>query len=528
MRRYEAERRRADELESVQEVARAALCDPRPRRAAAPRRPASPAPGGGRHDRRRRGRRRRVRLPLRARHRRPGPGGQPRARRTGGARPELLRESLGAPGVEVCALEVARPAPPAPSSRLAGRRSTRPLAACSRPSRARSPSRSSTPGAVPAEREQPARPPPGGPPPPTRPRGRGRAAGHRGPGGRADEDRARTPRRGRAGPDRPRRFTCVRWRTTWSPRDPRSDRGAPAVGRRGLGRHPRARGTPASRPRSSEHGLVDAIDEQAAQLRAAGLAVDVDLRGIDPALGRRDETVLFRVVQEALTNVARHSGASARSVVVERPRRPGAPGRGGRRHGFDPSAPTARLGLAGIRERVEMIGGRLRIESTPRCRDRRRGRRGDASEPDRTVRILLVDDHAVLRAGAASAPGARGRPRAGGRGGDARRRRSARCRGCAPDVVVIDIEMPGIGGLEGAARIRERAPDARVLVLSMHDQARDVRQAFEAGADGYLRRPRPTRIWSGRSARSRRVSGTSTRRWARPSRRRRPPARSTS
>ena len=46
--------------------------------------------------------------------------------------------------------------------------------------------------------------------------------------------------------------------------------------------------------------------------------------------------------------------------------------------------------------------------------------------------------------------------------------------------------MPGMGGLEGAAKIRERAPDARILFLSMHDQARDVRQAFDAGADGYL------------------------------------------
>ncbi len=46
--------------------------------------------------------------------------------------------------------------------------------------------------------------------------------------------------------------------------------------------------------------------------------------------------------------------------------------------------------------------------------------------------------------------------------------------------------MPGMGGLAGAAKIRERAPDARILFLSMHDQARDVRQAFDAGADGYL------------------------------------------
>jgi two-component system response regulator NreC len=101
------------------------------------------------------------------------------------------------------------------------------------------------------------------------------------------------------------------------------------------------------------------------------------------------------------------------------------------------------------------------------------------------IRIMLVDDHAVLRSGlrlllereeglepvgeAATAEDAiRALPR------------------LRPDVVVLDIEMPGMGGLEGAARIRERAPDARILFLSMHDQARDVRQAFDAGADGYL------------------------------------------
>ena len=55
-----------------------------------------------------------------------------------------------------------------------------------------------------------------------------------------------------------------------------------------------------------------------------------------------------------------------------------------------------------------------------------------------------------------------------------------------PDVVVIDVEMPGMGGVEGAARIRERAPGTRVLGLSMPDQPHDVRRAFDAGADVYL------------------------------------------
>ena len=101
------------------------------------------------------------------------------------------------------------------------------------------------------------------------------------------------------------------------------------------------------------------------------------------------------------------------------------------------------------------------------------------------VRILLVDDHAVLRSGlrlllereegldpvgeAETAEDAvRSLPR------------------LRPDVVVIDVEMPGMGGIDGASRIKERAPETRVLVLSMHDRAQDVRRAFDAGADGYL------------------------------------------
>jgi signal transduction histidine kinase len=114
-----------------------------------------------------------------------------------------------------------------------------------------------------------------------------------------------------------------------------------------------------------EHGLADAIEEQAARLRRAGVAVDVELRGVDASLPEEVQTVVFRVAQEAMTNIARHSHATHASVVVSAHE-----GRvrlvvedDGR--GFDPTAPTSRFGLAGIQERVKMLGGQLRIESSP-------------------------------------------------------------------------------------------------------------------------------------------------------------------
>lgn len=55
-----------------------------------------------------------------------------------------------------------------------------------------------------------------------------------------------------------------------------------------------------------------------------------------------------------------------------------------------------------------------------------------------------------------------------------------------PDVVVLDISMPGVSGLEVAGRLRARSPDTRILILSMHDQAEYVLESVRAGAHGYL------------------------------------------
>jgi DNA-binding NarL/FixJ family response regulator len=55
-----------------------------------------------------------------------------------------------------------------------------------------------------------------------------------------------------------------------------------------------------------------------------------------------------------------------------------------------------------------------------------------------------------------------------------------------PDVVVLDISMPGESGLQVAARLRQRSPLPRVLILSMHDNAEYVLESVRAGADGYL------------------------------------------
>ena len=101
------------------------------------------------------------------------------------------------------------------------------------------------------------------------------------------------------------------------------------------------------------------------------------------------------------------------------------------------------------------------------------------------IAVMLVDDHAVVRMGFRllidAAPDMRVVAEAESGEDAVRRIEEARA-----DVVILDISMPGIGGLEAVHRILARAPQARILVLSAHEDAMHARRVLKAGAAGYL------------------------------------------
>src|SRR5688572_33450914 len=102
-----------------------------------------------------------------------------------------------------------------------------------------------------------------------------------------------------------------------------------------------------------------------------------------------------------------------------------------------------------------------------------------------SIRVLVVDDHAVVREGIRHIlEGEPGFAVVGeaGNAGDALRLATER----KPDVVVLDVSMPGESGLRVAPKLREAAPEARVLIMSMHDNAEYVREGVRAGASGYI------------------------------------------
>jgi DNA-binding NarL/FixJ family response regulator len=143
------------------------------------------------------------------------------------------------------------------------------------------------------------------------------------------------------------------------------------------------------------------------------------------------------------------------------------------------------VSLAGIRERVMQLGGRLEIDTSSR------GTKISVLLPlDRAsfmakTRILIADDHAVVRRGVRSIlesqPGWE-------IVGEATTGREAveQVRRLRPDVVVLGISLPELNGLEATRKIVKEAPRTKVLILTMHNSEEVTREILRAGARGVV------------------------------------------
>jgi two-component system response regulator NreC len=102
-----------------------------------------------------------------------------------------------------------------------------------------------------------------------------------------------------------------------------------------------------------------------------------------------------------------------------------------------------------------------------------------------SIRILIADDHGVLRAGLHALLNIEPDLEVVGEAADGHE--ALRLAGeLRPDIMLLDLVMPGLGGIEVARQLKKSLPDTRTLILTVHEDVGLLREAFQAGAAGYL------------------------------------------
>jgi two-component system, NarL family, response regulator LiaR len=110
---------------------------------------------------------------------------------------------------------------------------------------------------------------------------------------------------------------------------------------------------------------------------------------------------------------------------------------------------------------------------------------GSHQDPERPIRVLLVDDHAVVRKGMRALLDREAGIEVVGEAEDGEQAVHAVDR-LRPDVILMDLEMPRMGGIQATQQISANHPESRIVVLTSHAAEEDVFPALKAGAQGYL------------------------------------------
>jgi PAS domain S-box-containing protein len=273
-------------------------------------------------------------------------------------------------------------------------------------------------------------------------------------------------------------------------------------------------------------GLVPGLHWLAVEMKQRhGLQVEVKADENAEPDGEELRIFLFGAVRELLFNVVKHAGVASAAL------RASCEGEARIRIevsdqgvGFDPGGvdplggAQEAWGLFNIRERLELLGGHLEVEAAPGRGARFALLAPRSSAPiraaaalgpagavapgapvapacelaaevgprgNRKIRVLVVDDHRLLREGVMGLLQRSPDMEAVGEAQDGETAVAAALE-LRPDVVVMDIVMPGVDGIEATRRIVSALPGTRVVGLSMHEEQDMVRRMIEAGASAYL------------------------------------------
>jgi PAS domain S-box-containing protein len=278
-------------------------------------------------------------------------------------------------------------------------------------------------------------------------------------------------------------------------------------------------------PLLDESGLGSAVRWYAEGFqKRSGIHLTVD---IPTALGRLStdvETALFRVVQESLTNVHRYSGSPNAEIkifaegdelhleVVDHGRGIAA---GAVPVQLDGTASLG-VGIPGMRERLRQLDGNLEVDfgrngtrvvatvplkkpaaavseiaeyATEAAEEQARLESNVNTRGDARQRILIADDHEVMRRGVRGLLESHDEWAVCGEAFEGKEA-VVKSRELRPDLIIMDINMPGLTGIAAAQQIRRENPSAKILFFSVHESSQTVREVMNAGAQGYVAKSR--------------------------------------
>jgi PAS domain S-box-containing protein len=200
---------------------------------------------------------------------------------------------------------------------------------------------------------------------------------------------------------------------------------------------------------------------------------------------------LLRIIQEALFNTHKYAQAHSAQVIITRTDDCVQVVIADDGIGFSPHPDweeAGHFGLEIMRERAASVGGTLEVRSAPGqgtqviARLPLHGERAEPSLPP--MRVLLVDDHPLVLEGLKNLLVARGVDVVGMAGDGQEAVELARQ--LRPDVILMDVQMPGLSGPEATRRIKAELPDTKIVMLSVSAADEDLFEAVRSGADGYL------------------------------------------
>jgi len=254
--------------------------------------------------------------------------------------------------------------------------------------------------------------------------------------------------------------------------------------------------------------LSDAIRREVLRLGEQGIQASMQGEGQEPeSMDRECQLAVLRIAQEALNNTRRHSHADTLTISLMFGATSVKLQVSDDGTGFDPSLQSSEpsskgggFGMISMRERARLVGGRVEVQSTlgigtrveaeiPYQAQQKEAPTPTAStsrkEAAQGIRVLVVDDHEVVRQGIHNMLDGSAAVVVIGEAGDGDAA-VEQIRRLGPDVVLMDIQMPGVDGVEAVQRMRKMGLDARVILLSVYANDEYIFEGLRAGARGYL------------------------------------------